>query len=282
MGLDIHHVGQTPSLLRRKRVHPDLIPCDAGKIHAPRGTQVAVKIEVGRHLIGSSPEARRGFMRSGTEPSRHALRIKLGNGNWGILIGAYKADTEAQVSDLQDRKDRELLSGMADGSEDAFVELYRRYSPAAMGLAYRVLGQKMLAEEVLQEVFVSVWRAARGYDPARGRVRTWLMSQIHHRAVDFVRREESQRRRAIIEISIPIDDTDAVVEEGWLASRRSQVRTALESLSAEQQQALTLAYFGGLTQKQISQATGVPLGTVKTRTMAAMRGLRELISRGES
>lgn len=195
-------------------------------------------------------------------------------------IGAHEADATAHVSDLHDRTDRELLARIADGIEDAFVDFYRRYSPAAMGLALRVLGQRTLAEEVLQEVFVSIWRSARGYDPARGRVRSWLMAQIHHRSVDAVRREESHRRRNIDHL-IPSDETADVVEEGWLESRRAQVRSALGALTKEQQAVLSLAYYSGLTQNQISQHTGVPLGTVKTRTMAGMRRLRELIPRGE-
>ncbi len=151
-----------------------------------------------------------------------------------------------------------------------------------MGLALRVLGQRMLAEEVLQEVFVSIWRSARGYDPARGRVRSWLMAQVHHRAVDAVRREESLRRRSIATgVDVASDDTSEVVEQGWLQTRRDQVRAALDALSAEQQQVLELAYFSGLTQTQISQRLDVPLGTVKTRTLAAMRRLRERIPRGE-
>lgn len=152
----------------------------------------------------------------------------------------------------------------------------------AMGLAMRVLNQRALAEDVLQEVFVSIWRSAKGYDASRGRVRTWLMSQIHHRAVDVVRHEESQRRRNTTVMDVPTDTADDVVEDTWLAARSAQVRSGLATLSADHQQVLTLAYFRGRTQTQIATETGLPLGTVKTRTLAAMRRLRENIERGDA
>lgn len=202
------------------------------------------------------------------------------NRNQENAICANGYGEAGHVTDLHDRTDREILAKIAQGSEDAFVDLYRRYAPAAMGLAYRVLGQQALAEDVLQEVFVSLWRSARGFDPARGRVRSWLMAQIHHRAVDVVRREEAQRRRAA-QLPAATDETEDIVEQGWVQSRRMQVRAALTALSPEQQQVLTLAYFGGMTQNDIARQTGLPLGTVKTRTAAAMRRLRDLIPRGE-
>lgn len=197
-------------------------------------------------------------------------------------IGSFEAGTSPAVSDLQDRRDRELLDRTAEGSEDAFSELYRRYSPAALGLALRVLGQRSLAEDALQEVFVTVWRQARTYDPARGRVRTWILTQIHHRAVDAVRREEAERRRHSVEDLPARDEISDIIEEGWIAARRAQVRAALAALPVEQRQAVELAYFGGLTQSQISRQTGTPLGTVKTRTMSAMRRLRDALAGGET
>lgn len=187
----------------------------------------------------------------------------------------------APIGDLQDRRDRDLIAAIADGDEEAFTDLYRRYSPVAMGLAMRVIGQRSLAEDVLQEVFVTLWRSAKGYDPGRGRVRTWLLTQIHHRAVDVVRHEEAQRRRSV-SVEIPSDPTDVVVEDQWLGDRSRRIRSGLASLSPQHQQVLTLAYFGGRTQTQIAQETGIPLGTVKTRTLAGMRRLREIMEGGSA
>lgn len=181
-----------------------------------------------------------------------------------------------QVSDLQDRRDKDLVEETAAGDQTAFSELYRRYSASAFGLALRVLGEPAMAEEVLQEVFLSVWRKAGAYDPARGSVRSWLFAQIHHRAVDAVRREEAERRRSPLNTEPDFDGGfDDVIEEGWLSARRGQVRDALSGLSTEQRQIIELAYFRGLTQTQVAKETGVPLGTVKSRTLAAMRRLRE-------
>jgi RNA polymerase sigma-70 factor (ECF subfamily) len=182
-----------------------------------------------------------------------------------------------RVSDLQDRRDRDLVERVAGGDRSAFAELYRRYSPSAFGLASRILGDQAMAEEVLQEVFLSVWRRAGAYDPGRGSVRSWLFAQVHHRAVDVVRREEAERRRSHVTVLPDASSeggVDDVVEEGWLKARREHVRGALEGLPHEQRQVLELAYYGGLTQTQVAEATGVPLGTVKSRTLAAMRRLK--------
>jgi RNA polymerase sigma-70 factor (ECF subfamily) len=188
-----------------------------------------------------------------------------------------------QVSDLQDRRDKDLVAATASGDRKAFTELYRRYSTSAFGLALRVLGERAMAEEVLQEVFLSVWRRADAYDPARGSVRSWLFSQVHHRAVDVVRREESERRRSPINTEPDYDDgVDEVIEEGWLSARREQVKRALNGLSAEQREVIDLAYFKGLTQTQVAKEAGVPLGTVKSRTLAAMRRLRDALHAAEA
>lgn len=186
---------------------------------------------------------------------------------------------QGRVSDLQDRRDRDLVRAIAAGERAAFAELYRRYGSAAYGLASRVLGEPSLAEEVVQEVFLSVWRRADGYDPARGSVRSWLFAQIHHRAVDVVRREEAERRRSQSNPSPAENEhgVEDVIEEGWLRARRQQVRDALDGLSADQRQVIEMAYFRGLTQTQVARATGLPLGTVKSRTLAAMVRLRQAL-----
>lgn len=188
-----------------------------------------------------------------------------------------------RVSDLQDRRDKDLVAATADGDRTAFTELYRRYAASTFGLAYRILGERAMAEEVLQEVFLSVWQRAGAYDTARGSVRSWLFAQIHHRSVDAVRREEAERRRSPLSTEPDHDDgVDQVIEEGWLSARRDQVRAALGALTAEQRAVIDLAYFKGLTQSQVAKETGVPLGTVKSRTLAAMRRLRdELHAAGE-
>lgn len=189
-----------------------------------------------------------------------------------------KGQPRPEAEDLQDRRDRKLIEQIAAGEEAALSELLSRYGPAVIGLAKRIVGDPGLAEEVGQEVFVSVWRRAGTYEVGRGSVRTWLLAQAHHRAVDAVRHEDALRRRSTRAVEItPPTSPDDVVEERWLADQRLRVRNALEGLVPEQRQVLELAYFGGLTQTQVAQRLGAPLGTVKSRTLTAMRKLRLLL-----
>ncbi|HVL32070.1 MAG TPA: sigma-70 family RNA polymerase sigma factor [Actinomycetota bacterium] len=172
-----------------------------------------------------------------------------------------------------------LLDGITRSDDDAFAELFRRYGPQCLGLATRVVADRTLAEEIVQDVFLGVWKAASRYDPARGTVRGWVMMQVHHRAVDVVRREQAERRRNSNQLP-PVNERDVedVVEESWMAARRQQVRAAMNDLPEEQRTVLELAYFEGMTQAQVAAHTGLPLGTVKSRTLAAMRKLNQSLA----
>lgn len=182
-------------------------------------------------------------------------------------------------------QDRELHRRLSSGDRGAFDELYRRYSGAAYGLALRLIRQELLAQDVVHDAFMALWRAPEAYDPSRGPFRTFFMSLVHHRAVDTIRREERLRARteraANLEPVTGEDVAEAVAEDAYLDGRRREVREALAGLSDEQRQVLEMAYFGGKTQVQISQEIGIPLGTVKTRTLAAMRKLRKLLEETE-
>ena len=177
--------------------------------------------------------------------------------------------------------DADLHRRVAFGDRRAFEELYRRYATAAYGLALRVTGQDSLAQDVVHDAFLAMWRVPEAYDPARGTFRAFFLSLVHHRAVDVVRREERLRRRALRvnpDSEVGEDVADDVVRDAWLTVRRRQVRDALHQLPPEQRQVLELAYFGGYTQARIAEELGVPLGTVKTRTFAAMRKLQRLLT----
>jgi RNA polymerase sigma-70 factor (ECF subfamily) len=177
-----------------------------------------------------------------------------------------------------DRDDLELHRRLSAGDRAAFDQLYRRYAGSAYGLAFRVTGQQLLAQDVVHDAFLALWRAPEAYDPARGAFRTFFLSLVHHRAVDTVRREERLRRRTERASNLePVrgeDVAEDVVEESFLSERRKGVREALLTLPPEQRQVVELAYFGGLTQAVIAERLGIPIGTVKTRTLAAMRKLR--------
>jgi RNA polymerase sigma-70 factor (ECF subfamily) len=148
----------------------------------------------------------------------------------------------------------------------------------AHALAFRLVRQVQVAEEIVQEAFLAVWRNPDRYDRSRGSVRSWLMGTVHHRAVDAVRREQAQRRRADQASALgpgveedPIDDVLAAID---LPRERRLVRKALGQLPDEQREVIQRMYFDGLSQSQIAARTGLPLGTVKSRTLLAMRRLR--------
>jgi RNA polymerase sigma-70 factor (ECF subfamily) len=172
-----------------------------------------------------------------------------------------------------------VLQRIRAGDRSAVDDLYDRFRRPAFALARRILADDALAEDVLQEVFLSVWRDPAAYDRGRGSVAAWLLAVVHHKAVDAVRREESQRRRQAraeedLALAEPVSGRD-VDEEAWTHEVAAQVRSALKGLSSPQREALTLAYYGGYTQREVAALTGAPLGTVKTRMLAGMRRLKE-------
>lgn len=181
--------------------------------------------------------------------------------------------------DPTEARDRDLVRRVAEGDEEAFRGLFRRYAPSAMALARRVVRQQFLAEEIVQEAFMALWRNPDGYVEERGSVKAWLMGMVHHRAVDLVRREEAHRRRAEETppdgtVVVPEDPAQQVVEEVGLPEERKAVRAALEGLPPEQREIIELMYFDGLSQTRIADRLSLPLGTVKSRTLLGMRKLR--------
>jgi RNA polymerase sigma-70 factor (ECF subfamily) len=177
-------------------------------------------------------------------------------------------------------RDGQLVELVAQQDAGALEALYDRYGRAAYSLARRILTEETLAQDVVQEVFLSLWRDARRFDAGRGTVATYLLSMTHHRAVDVVRREENLRRWRTSDEGLELaPDPKARVEDEVEASeRRTEVRAALKDLSEPQRQALLLAYFGGYTQREVAALVGVPLGTVKTRMAAGMRKMKEALS----
>ena len=172
--------------------------------------------------------------------------------------------------------DADLVRRIRAGDRGAVIDLYDRFRRPAFGLARRILADDALAEDVLQEVFLGVWRDPGAFDRERASFAAWLMAAVHHKAVDTVRRESQRRRRARAETELAAPTADRDVEdeaEGRMVSRR--VRTALGQLPEAQREALTLGYYGGFTQREVAALTGAPLGTVRTRMLAGMRRLRE-------
>jgi RNA polymerase sigma-70 factor (ECF subfamily) len=195
-----------------------------------------------------------------------------------LILDVARPGTNWDVPMPVDDEDRELVDGVRARDEASFRALFGRYAPTALSLARRVVGQPFLAEEIVQEAFLAVWRNPDAYDADRGSVRSWLMGTVHHRAVDAVRREGSQRRRALdargADLVVVPDPSDDVLDELGLPEERKAVRAALDDLPEEQRRVIELMYFGGLSQSTIAARLGLPLGTVKSRTLLGMRRLR--------
>ena len=188
------------------------------------------------------------------------------------------------ATEAPEARDRDLIQRIGGGDEEAFRRLFRAFAPPALALAQRIVRQPYLAEEIVQEVFLAVWRTPERYRADRGSVRSWLMGMVHHRAVDVVRREESQRRRAedAQADEAPADPAVTVVEALSGPQERMAVRAALDDIPAEQRRVLELMYYDGMSQSQIAARLSLPLGTVKSRTLLGMRRLRSALLGGES
>jgi RNA polymerase sigma-70 factor (ECF subfamily) len=180
-----------------------------------------------------------------------------------------------------DPSDEDLLAGLAAGRLEALDALYERYKTMAYGIARRITGDDVLAEDVVQDAFLGAWRSANRYVAGRGSVKTWLLSIVHHRAIDAVRRRrptselpaEEEGRGTPAALTLP----DVWGEVSGRLDR-VQVATALAVLPDAQREALELAYWAGLSQTEIAERLGVPLGTVKSRVRLALVALRrELI-----
>jgi RNA polymerase sigma-70 factor (ECF subfamily) len=184
---------------------------------------------------------------------------------------------QVQVNDV------ELLKAVASQDEAALAQLYDRYRVILFGLLMRILNNREEAEDVLQEVFLQVWRRAADFDENRGRPFTWLVTMARSRGIDRLRTLASRERVAVAGAK---DETEAVSDaasDAFRSEQRSLVTSALAQLPDEQQRPLILAYFDGLTQTEIAARLGAPLGTVKTRMRTGMMKLREMLAgQGES
>lgn len=172
--------------------------------------------------------------------------------------------------------DEELISLAQAGSAEAFAALYDRHSRSAYSLAYRMMGEKQSAEDLVQEVFLKVWRNSASYRTERGSVRTWVLSIVHNRGVDQLRSTASRRRtQDRVEASAPTSQPSEAFTETWRNNQRDQVRDALKTLPDEQLKILELAYFSGYTHVEIAGLLDLPLGTVKGRMRLGLRKVKD-------
>jgi RNA polymerase sigma-70 factor (ECF subfamily) len=185
-------------------------------------------------------------------------------------------------ADLRNLADEEVMQLVGDGEPRAFELLYDRHGGAAFSLAYRMVGKRVTAEDITQEAFLSIWRSRMRYDPSRGSVRTWVLGIVHNRAIDALRRGAvHDRRRETIE---GVEERHEAPERTDVeVARREEarsVRTALDTLPAEQRHAIELAYFGGFSHSEIADLLGEPIGTVKGRMRLGLDKLRRQLAEG--
>jgi RNA polymerase sigma-70 factor, ECF subfamily len=184
------------------------------------------------------------------------------------------------AKDIRDLADEEVMQLVQSGNPRAFELLYDRHGGAAFSLAYRMVGNRVMAEDIIQEAFLSIWRSRQRYDQARGSVRTWVLGIVHNRAIDGLRRSfVHDRRRETME---GVEERHEAPERTDVeAARREEarsIRSALETLPDEQRRTIELAYFGGFSHSQIAELLNEPVGTVKGRMRLGLDKIRRQLS----
>ena len=184
-----------------------------------------------------------------------------------------------RVASSTDDADRDVLARVSNGELDALQDLYDRYRTMAYSIALRITADASLAEDVVQDAFLGAWRNAARYVEGRGSVKTWLLSIVHHRAIDAVRRRRPTSELPEAEAPPPAALTlPDVWKEVAGNLDREAIAAALATLSDVQREAIELAYFGGLTQVEIADRTGTPLGTVKSRVRLGLLAMRAALT----
>lgn len=182
----------------------------------------------------------------------------------------------AAARDLAHLSDEALLSLVASSDDQALAELYDRFGGVAYGVALRILRDEALAQDAVQEAFLAVWRSADRFLAERAKASTWILTLVHRRSVDLVRREDRRRGESLERAAEPAAPTTAE-DEATLGFERRIVQEALAQLTPEQREALELGYYGGLTQSELAERLGQPLGTIKSRMFTGLSRLRDLL-----
>ena len=178
--------------------------------------------------------------------------------------------------ELAHLSDEALVALAARSEQSALAELYDRFGRPAYGLALRILRDESLAEDAVQEAFLTLWRTSARFVPERGKASTWILTLVHRRAVDLVRREQRRRTEALPETE-PAGEGGSAEDALWLRLERERVQAALARLPGPQREAIELAYYGGFTQSELAERLGQPLGTIKSRMFMGLARLRELL-----
>lgn len=177
-----------------------------------------------------------------------------------------------------DASDAALVVAIGRFQQLALAEAYRRHAGAVFGLSKRLLNDATRAEEIVQEVFVKLWNEPQRFDPDRGTLRSYLLSNAHGRSIDLIRSESARRRREEREVREQADGGYDVAHEVWDMALAEHVRDALDTLGDDERAAIELAYFGGLTYREVAERLGQPEGTVKSRIRTGLKRLRSELS----
>ncbi len=203
----------------------------------------------------------------------------------GVLLYANRRASVGSNAESMRRRalahlsDEALVALVARSDESALAELYDRVGGVAYGLAYRVLRDEALAEDAVQEAFLGLWRTAGSFVPERAKASTWLLTLVHRRAVDLVRREQRRRAESLDQAEEPV--TGSAESDAWLRFERERVQAALAQLPDPQREAIELAYYGGFSQSELAERLGQPIGTIKSRMFSGLARLRELLDDAE-
>ncbi|HEY6287440.1 MAG TPA: sigma-70 family RNA polymerase sigma factor [Ktedonobacteraceae bacterium] len=189
--------------------------------------------------------------------------------------------TSRDAESQNEPSDEALLNAIAGGSVWAMESLYQRYSRILYSLAYRMVADHQVAEDLLQDAFLAVWRRATTYSPQTGAARSWLISILHHRTIDYLRRV---RRRSTIQ-EAPLEELELnestahpdAWDAAWQSVKSSHVRAALMKIPTEQRLVIELAYFQGWTHSEIAEGTQIPLGTIKARMRLGLLHLKQIL-----
>ncbi|MFM7272026.1 MAG: sigma-70 family RNA polymerase sigma factor [Actinomycetes bacterium] len=183
-----------------------------------------------------------------------------------------------RIEDLREASDAKLVVAIGRYSQESLAEAYRRHGGAAFALAQRLVADRAMAEEVVQEVFLRLWNDPEKFDPDRGSLRSYLLAQTHGRSVDLIRSETSRRRREEREARMNVDAGYDLEREVVDLALGEQIRSALETLGAGEREAIELAYFGGHTYREVAAILGEPEGTVKSRIRSGLTRLRATLT----
>lgn len=188
--------------------------------------------------------------------------------------GRAPKNSSMTIEQLQEASDAALVVSIGRYHEDALAEVYRRHAGAVFALARRLLADRTLAEEIVQEVFLRLWNDPDRFDPDRGSLRSYLLAQCHGRSVDLIRSESSRRRREEKELTLAAEAGYDLEHEVWDLAVADRVKVTLQTLPEGEREAILLAYFGGHTYREVADLLGMPEGTVKSRIRSGLKKMR--------